>query len=135
MNGAWRSGLRFSALAAALTMIHGCGTLPDQGLAREAMARGDYETARKNYAALAEDGYADAQAGMGDLTASAGDPASLKEAEGLVPAGRAGIGQGAVTPGPLVAASGTDVIPSKCKRPGNCWKARWTKASSVRWCR
>lgn len=83
MNGAWRSGLRFSALAAALTMIHGCGTLPDQGLAREAMARGDYETARKNYAPLAEDGYADAQAGMGDLTASAGDPASLKEAEGL----------------------------------------------------
>ena len=83
MNGAWRSGLRFSALAAALTMIHGCGTLPDQGLAREAMARGDYETARKNFAPLAEDGYADAQAGMGDLTASAGDPASLKEAEGL----------------------------------------------------
>ena len=39
MNGAWRSGLRFSALAAALTMIHGCGTLPDQGLAREAMER------------------------------------------------------------------------------------------------
>ena len=83
MNGAWRSGLRFSALAVALTMIHGCGTLPDQGLAREAMARGDYETARKNFAPLAEDGYADAQAGMGDLTASAGDPASLKEAEGL----------------------------------------------------
>jgi len=83
MNGAWRSGLQFSALAAALTIIHGCGTLPDQGLAREAMERGDYETARKNYAALAEDGYADAQAGMGDLTASAGDPASLKEAEVL----------------------------------------------------
>lgn len=83
MNGAGLSGLRLSALAAVLTMIHGCGTLPDQGLAREAMARGDYETARTNYAPLAKDGYADSQAGMGDLTASVGDPASLKEAEAL----------------------------------------------------
>ncbi|NBA94858.1 SEL1-like repeat protein [Pseudomonas sp. R5(2019)] len=83
MNGTWRSGFQWTALAAALALVQGCGSLPDEGLARQAMARGDFQTARQNYAALAEDGYADAQAGMGDLTASAGDPASLKAAEVL----------------------------------------------------
>ncbi|BAN49552.1 alginate biosynthesis protein AlgK [Metapseudomonas resinovorans NBRC 106553] len=64
-------------------LLLGCAGLPDQQLAREAMARGDSETARQNYEALAGKGYADAQTALGDMAAGSRDPSRVAEAESL----------------------------------------------------
>ena len=72
--------LAWCALAAAITLA-GCAGLPDQRLANEALKRGDTATAERNYKALADLGYSDAQVGLADLNVATRDPAKLKEAE------------------------------------------------------
>ncbi|MFG0635018.1 alginate biosynthesis TPR repeat lipoprotein AlgK [Pseudomonas sp. xss_2] len=67
-------------LAIAITLA-GCAGLPDQRLANEAMKRGDTATAERNYKALADLGYSDAQVGLADIKVASRDPAQLKEAE------------------------------------------------------
>ena len=66
------------ALAVALA---GCSGLPDQRLANEAMKRGDTALAERNYKALADLGYSDAQVGLADIQVASQDPAKLKAAE------------------------------------------------------
>nr|WP_238474412.1 alginate biosynthesis TPR repeat lipoprotein AlgK [Pseudomonas cavernae] len=61
--------------------VTGCAGLPDQRLAREALARGDTATAAQNYRQLADLGYADAQVGLADLQLESGDPEQLRQAE------------------------------------------------------
>ncbi len=72
--------LAWCALAAAITLA-GCAGLPDQRLANEALKRGDTATAERNYKALADLGYSDAQVGLADLDVATRDPAKLKAAE------------------------------------------------------
>ncbi|MBV4529909.1 alginate biosynthesis TPR repeat lipoprotein AlgK [Pseudomonas sp. SWRI107] len=69
-----------SLLALAITLA-GCAGLPDQRLANEALKRGDTATAERNYKALADLGYSDAQVGLADIKVATRDPAKLKEAE------------------------------------------------------
>ncbi|WP_225933135.1 alginate biosynthesis TPR repeat lipoprotein AlgK [Pseudomonas maumuensis] len=80
--GSHRDSLRLGAcaLAAAITLA-GCAGLPDQRLANEALKRGDTATAERNYKALADLGYSDAQVGLADIQVSTRDPAKLKQAE------------------------------------------------------
>ncbi|ANY88173.1 MULTISPECIES: alginate biosynthesis TPR repeat lipoprotein AlgK [Pseudomonas] len=66
------------ALAVALA---GCSGLPDQRLANEAMKRGDTALAERNYKALADLGYSDAQVGLADIQVATQDPAKLRAAE------------------------------------------------------
>lgn len=70
----------FCALALAITLA-GCAGLPDQRLANEALKRGDTATAERNYKALADLGYSEAQVGLADIKVASRDPARLKEAE------------------------------------------------------
>jgi len=66
------------AIAIALS---GCAGLPDQRLANEALKRGDTATAERNYKALADLGYSDAQVGLADIQVASRDPAQLQQAE------------------------------------------------------
>ena len=75
-----RVNLGMCALAAAITLA-GCAGLPDQRLANEALKRGDTALAERNYKALADLGYSDAQVGLADIKVSTGDPEQFKEAE------------------------------------------------------
>lgn len=68
------------ALALAVSLA-GCAGLPDQRLANEALKRGDTALAERNYKALADLGYSDAQVGLADIKVTSGDPAQFKEAE------------------------------------------------------
>ncbi len=61
--------------------LAGCAGLPDQRLANEALQRGDTATAERNYKALADLGYSEAQVGLADIQVASRDPAQLKEAE------------------------------------------------------
>ena len=61
--------------------LAGCSGLPDQRLANEAMKRGDTALAERNYKALADLGYSDAQVGLADIRVASQDPAKLKAAE------------------------------------------------------
>lgn len=61
--------------------LAGCSGLPDQRLANEAMKRGDTALAERNYKALADLGYSDAQVGLADIQVASQDPAKLKAAE------------------------------------------------------
>lgn len=67
-------------LALAITLA-GCAGLPDQRLANEALKRGDTATAERNYKALADLGYSDAQVGLADIQVATREPAKLKQAE------------------------------------------------------
>ncbi|MBC7210637.1 MAG: alginate biosynthesis protein, partial [Pseudomonas sp.] len=72
--------LGLCTLALAITLA-GCAGLPDQRLANEALKRGDTATAERNYKALADLGYSDAQIGLADIQVGTRDPAKLKQAE------------------------------------------------------
>lgn len=72
--------LGWCALAAAITLA-GCAGLPDQRLANEALKRGDTALAERNYKALAELGYSEAQVGLADIKVATRDPSQIKEAE------------------------------------------------------
>ena len=72
-----RANLGLCALAAAITLA-GCAGLPDQRLANEALKRGDTALAERNYKALADLGYSDAQVGLADIKVSTGDPEQFK---------------------------------------------------------
>lgn len=61
--------------------LAGCMSLPDEQLARDALARGDLDTAERNYQALADMGYVDAQIGIADLLVASGKPEDLARAE------------------------------------------------------
>ena len=74
------ASLGLCALAAAITLA-GCAGLPDQRLANEAMKRGDTALAERNYKALADLGYSEAQVGLADIKVATRDPAKIKEAE------------------------------------------------------
>ncbi|MBA1202506.1 sel1 repeat family protein [Pseudomonas capeferrum] len=66
----------------ALTIgLAGCAGLPDQRLANEALERGDTALAERNYKALADLGYSDAQVGLADIQVATRDPRQLREAE------------------------------------------------------
>nr|WP_314618659.1 alginate biosynthesis TPR repeat lipoprotein AlgK [uncultured Pseudomonas sp.] len=75
-----RVNLGLCALTAAMVLA-GCAGLPDQRLANEALKRGDTALAERNYKALADLGYSDAQVGLADIKVSSGDPAQFKQAE------------------------------------------------------
>ncbi|HBK49409.1 MAG TPA: alginate biosynthesis protein, partial [Pseudomonas sp.] len=75
-----RVNLGLCALAAAITLA-GCAGLPDQRLANEAMKRGDTALAERNYKALADLGYSEAQVGLADIKVATRDPSQIKEAE------------------------------------------------------
>ncbi|WP_437884141.1 alginate biosynthesis TPR repeat lipoprotein AlgK [Pseudomonas sp. LRF_L74] len=69
-------------LALVLAMgLGGCGLLPDQRLANEALKNGDTATAERNFRQLADLGYVDAQVGLADLQLASGTPEALAEAE------------------------------------------------------
>ncbi|QXI34547.1 alginate biosynthesis TPR repeat lipoprotein AlgK [Pseudomonas promysalinigenes] len=76
-RGPW---LGLCALAAAVSLA-GCAGLPDQRLANEALKRGDTALAERNYKALADLGYSDAQVGLADIKVATRDPAKIQEAE------------------------------------------------------
>lgn len=65
------------------SLLLGCSGLPDQRLARDALLRGDTETARQNFQELAGMGYPEAQTALGDMAVGSRDPARLAEAESL----------------------------------------------------
>lgn len=67
-------------LVAALALA-GCAGLPDQRLANEALKSGDSATAQRNYQALADLGYTDAQVGLADIWMQNPDAEQLKKAE------------------------------------------------------
>ncbi len=72
----------FTVCALALTVtLAGCAGLPDQRLANEALKRGDLALAERNYQALAELGYSDAQVGLADIKVATGDTAQREQAE------------------------------------------------------
>lgn len=75
-----RVNLGLCALAAAITLA-GCAGLPDQRLANEALKRGDTALAERNYKALADLGYSEAQVGLADIKVATRDPSQIKEAE------------------------------------------------------
>lgn len=75
-----RANLGLCALAAAITLA-GCAGLPDQRLANEALKRGDTALAERNYKALADLGYSEAQVGLADIKVATRDPSQIKEAE------------------------------------------------------
>ncbi|MGE8469258.1 MAG: alginate biosynthesis TPR repeat lipoprotein AlgK [Pseudomonas putida] len=75
-----RVNLGLCALTAAMVLA-GCAGLPDQRLANEALKRGDTALAERNYKALADLGYSDAQVGLADIKVATGDPSQFKEAE------------------------------------------------------
>lgn len=64
-------------------LLVGCSGLPDQQLAREALLRGDTETARQNLQSLAGMGFPEAQTALADMAVDSRDPARLAEAESL----------------------------------------------------
>ena len=66
-----RPALLGLAVGAALA---GCAGLPDQRLAREALQRGDQQTAERHFRQLAELGYDEAQIGLADLYVANGQP-------------------------------------------------------------
>ncbi|MCK2110069.1 alginate biosynthesis TPR repeat lipoprotein AlgK [Pseudomonas juntendi] len=76
----FRVNLGLCGLAMAITLA-GCAGLPDQRLANEALKRGDTALAERNYKALADLGYSDAQVGLADIKVASRDPAQIKEAE------------------------------------------------------
>lgn len=67
-------------LTACVTLA-GCAGLPDQRLAREALQRGDQQTAEWHFSQLAEHGYSDAQIGLADIRAASLNPDEQAEAE------------------------------------------------------
>lgn len=66
---------------AACATLAGCAGLPDQRLAREALQRGDQQTAQWHFSQLAEHGYSDAQIGLADIHAASTNPEDQAEAE------------------------------------------------------
>ncbi len=76
----FRVNLGLCGLAMAITLA-GCAGLPDQRLANEALKRGDTALAERNYKALADLGYSNAQVGLADIKVASRDPAQIKEAE------------------------------------------------------
>ncbi|QCI10827.1 sel1 repeat family protein [Pseudomonas putida] len=74
------ASLGLCALAAAIALA-GCAGLPDQRLANEALKRGDTALAERNYKALADLGYSDAQVGLADVQVASRDPKQMREAE------------------------------------------------------
>jgi len=70
-------------LLSALAGLTACANLdlPDQRLAKEAMQRGDTQTAERHFRQLAELGFTDAQLGLADLQQASGDPEQLRKAE------------------------------------------------------
>ncbi|MFK0313552.1 alginate biosynthesis TPR repeat lipoprotein AlgK [Pseudomonas sp. NPDC090233] len=74
------ASLGLCALAVAIALA-GCAGLPDQRLANEALKRGDTALAERNYKALADMGYSDAQVGLADIKVATGDPDQFKQAE------------------------------------------------------
>lgn len=121
--------LAWCALAAAITLA-GCAGLPDQRLANEALKRGDTATAERNFKALADLGYSDAQVGLADLNVATRDPAKLKEAEATYRAAAAA----SPAPRPASAAcwwpSPTAPRPN-AKKPRPCSSARRNKARAT----
>ena len=67
-------------LVAAIALA-GCAGLPDQRLANEALKRGDTATAQRNYQALSDLGYTEAQVGLADIWMTNPDADQLKKAE------------------------------------------------------
>lgn len=61
--------------------LAGCAGLPDQRLANEALKNGDTATAQRNYQALADLGYTEAQVGLADIWMQSPDAEQLKQAE------------------------------------------------------
>ena len=61
--------------------LAGCAGLPDQRLANEALKRGDTATAQRNYQALSDLGYTEAQVGLADIWMTNPDADQLKKAE------------------------------------------------------
>ncbi|TDJ75483.1 sel1 repeat family protein [Pseudomonas putida] len=74
------ASLSLCALATAIALA-GCAGLPDQRLANEALKRGDTALAERNYKALADLGYSDAQVGLADVKVASRDPEQMREAE------------------------------------------------------
>src|SRR5690606_16451097 len=68
-------------LADSAVALAGCSSRPDEQRVRDALARGDLETAERNYQALADLGYVDAQIGIADLLVASGKAEDLARAE------------------------------------------------------
>ncbi|SFB23896.1 SEL1-like repeat protein [Azotobacter beijerinckii] len=70
-------------LLSALAGLTACANLdlPDQRLAKEALQRGDAQTAERHFRQLAEMGFTDAQLGLADMQLASGDPEQLRKAE------------------------------------------------------
>lgn len=70
-------------LLSALAGLTACANLdlPDQRLAKEALQRGDTQTAERHFRQLAEMGFTDAQLGLADMQLASGDPEQLRKAE------------------------------------------------------
>ena len=75
-----RSLRQLLPLVAAIALA-GCAGLPDQRLANEALKNGDTATAQRNYQALADLGYTEAQVGLADIWMESRDAEQLKKAE------------------------------------------------------
>ena len=71
----------FPTLCLLTLALAGCSGLPDQRLANEALKNGDTATAQRNYQALADLGYTEAQVGLADIWMESRDVEQLKKAE------------------------------------------------------
>lgn len=71
----------FPTLCLLTLALAGCSGLPDQRLANEALKNGDTATAQRNYQALADLGYTEAQVGLADIWMESRDAEQLKKAE------------------------------------------------------
>ncbi|WP_203303909.1 alginate biosynthesis TPR repeat lipoprotein AlgK [Pseudomonas weihenstephanensis] len=76
-----RQRLQGPALCLLSLALAGCAGLPDQRLANEALKNGDTATAQRNYQALADLGYTEAQVGLADIWMQSPDAEQLKQAE------------------------------------------------------
>ncbi|MFK7604761.1 MULTISPECIES: alginate biosynthesis protein AlgK [unclassified Pseudomonas] len=76
-----RQRLQGPALCLLAIALAGCAGLPDQRLANEALKRGDTATAQRNYQALSDLGYTEAQVGLADIWMTNPDADQLKKAE------------------------------------------------------
>jgi len=70
-------------LLSALAGLTACANLdlPDQRLAKDALRRGDTQTAERHFRQLAELGFTEAQLGLAGLQVASGDPEQLRKAE------------------------------------------------------
>nr|P94202.2 RecName: Full=Alginate biosynthesis protein AlgK; Flags: Precursor [Azotobacter vinelandii]CAA67370.1 AlgK protein [Azotobacter vinelandii] len=70
-------------LLSALAGLTACANLdlPDQRLAKEALQRGDTQTAERHFRQLADMGFTEAQLGLADMQLASGDPEQLRKAE------------------------------------------------------